>query len=81
MSDEAPTAWFHSNRYSAQAACEHCGGAIHQEPSCMTLNTDIFYAYKVVMALSALTVGDALTLHSLGAGWAKLGCQDACAQQ
>jgi hypothetical protein len=47
----------------------------------MTLNTDIFYAYKVAMALSALTVGDALTLHSLGAGWAKLGCQGACAQQ
>jgi hypothetical protein len=59
MSDQAPTAWFHSNRYSAQAACEHCGGAVRHEPWCMTLNTAIFYAYKIVMDPTALTVGDA----------------------
>ncbi len=74
MSYEAPTAWFHSNRYSAQVACEHCGGALHHEPWCMTLN-------KIVMDPSALTVGDALILHSLGAAWAKQGCQGDCAQQ
>ena len=73
MSDEAPTAWFHSNRYSAQAACEHWGGALHHEPWCMTLNTEISYAYKIVMDPGALTVGDALILHSLGAAWAKQG--------
>jgi hypothetical protein len=81
MSEEAPTAWFHSNRYSAQAACEHCGGALHHEPWCMTLNTEISYAYKIVIDPSALTVGDALILHSLGAAWAKQGCQGDCAQQ
>jgi hypothetical protein len=69
MSDQAPTMWFHSNRQSAQAACEHCGGAVRHEHWCITLNTEIFYAYKIVMDPTALTVGDALILHSLGAAW------------
>jgi len=81
MSDQTPTAWFHSNRYGAQAACEHCGSPVRHEPWCMTLNTEIFYAYKIVMDPAALTVGDALILHSLGAAWSKQGCQGDCAQQ
>jgi hypothetical protein len=76
MSDQAPTAWLPSNRYSAQSACEHCGGAVRHEPWCMTLNPEISYAYKIVMDPTALTVGDALILHSLGAAWSKQGCQD-----
>jgi flavorubredoxin len=54
---KAPTERFHSNRYCAQAACEHCGSALHQEPWCMTLKTEISYVYKIVMDPSALTVG------------------------
>ena len=71
MSDQAPTTWFHANRYSAQAACEHCGGAVRHEPWCVPLNTEIFHAYKIVMDPTALTVGDALILHTLGAAWSK----------
>ena len=41
----------------------------------MTLNTETFYAYKIVMYPTALTVGDALILHSLGAAWSKQDCQ------
>jgi len=40
---------------------------------------EIFYAYKIVMDPTALTVGDALILHSLGAAWSKQGCQGDCA--
>ncbi len=69
MSDQAPTTRFHSNRYSGQAACEHCGGAVRHEAWCMRLNKVICYAYKIVMDPTALTVGDALILHSLGAAW------------
>jgi hypothetical protein len=47
----------------------------------MTLNTDIFYAYKIVMDPTALTAGDSLILHSLGAAWSKQSCQDDCFQQ
>jgi hypothetical protein len=47
----------------------------------MTLNTEISYAYKIVMDPTALTVGDALILHSLGAAWSKQGCQGDRAQQ
>jgi len=75
MSDQAPTRWFHRNRYSAQAGCEHCGGAVRHEPWCITLNTEISYAYKIVMDPTALTVGDALILHSLGAAWSTQGCE------
>jgi hypothetical protein len=49
------------------------------EPWCMTLNAEISYAYKIVMDPTALTVGDALILHSLGAAWSKQGCQGDCA--
>jgi hypothetical protein len=69
MSDQAPTMWFHSNRHSAPAACEHCGGAVRHEHWCITLNTETFYAYTIVMDPTALTIGDALILHSLGAAW------------
>ena len=75
MSDRTPTTWFHSKLYSAQTACEHCGSAVHHEPWCMTLNTETFYAYKIVMDPTELTVGDALILHSLGAAWSKQDCQ------
>ncbi len=71
MSDEAPKTWFHSNRYCAQAACEHCDGVVRHEPWCITLNTEVVYAYKIVIDSSALTLGDALILHSLGAAWSR----------
>ncbi len=35
-----PTAsWYHSNRYNAQAACEHCGGIVRHEKWCITCDT------------------------------------------
>jgi hypothetical protein len=67
MSDQAPTTWFHSNRYTPRP--EHCGGALGHELWRITLNTETFYAYKIVMDPTALTVGDALILRSLGAAW------------
>jgi len=81
MSDRTPTTWFHSKRYSAQTACEHCGSAVHHEPWCMTLNTETFYAYKIVMDPTALTVGDALyCTRSAPRGRNKIARVD-CAQQ
>jgi hypothetical protein len=47
----------------------------------MMLNTAIFYVYKIVMDPTALTVGDAFMLHSLGAAWSRQGCQGDCSQQ
>ena len=55
--------------------------AVHHEPWCMTLNTEIFYAYKIAVDPTALTVGDALILHSLSAAWAMQGGQGDCTQQ
>lgn len=68
MADNSTTI-FHSNRYNAQAACEHCEGVIRHEPWCITLHPTVHYAYQVLVDPSKLTIGDALILHSLGVIW------------
>lgn len=69
MHDQVETPRFHSNRYSADAACEHCGGVIRHEPWCITRDPLVYYAYEIVADPSKLTLQDALILHSLGATW------------
>jgi hypothetical protein len=78
MSDKTPTSKFHSNRYHAQAACEHCAGVIRHEPWCITRDPVVYYAYQIVADPSKLTPGDALILHSLGAIWDAKPGQRAC---
>ena len=78
MSDTTETTRYHSNRYNAQAACEHCEGIIRHEPWCITLDPLVYYAYQIVADPSKLTAGDALILHSLGVTWAGKACQGNC---
>jgi len=78
MSDNGQTTWYHSNRYSAEAACEHCGGIIRHEHWCITLDPTVYYAYEIVLDPSKLTMQDALILHSLGVTWAGKACQGKC---
>ncbi|MGA9529051.1 MAG: hypothetical protein WBS24_13140 [Terriglobales bacterium] len=78
MPSSVQTTWYHSNRYSAQAACEHCNGVVRHEPWCITLHPDVFYAYQIVIDPSALNVGDAIILHSLGVAWSANSCQGNC---
>lgn len=77
MSDNRSTI-FHSNRYHAQAACEHCRGIIRHEPWCITLHPMVYYAYQIVADPGKLTVGDSLILHSLGVIWGRNECKDGC---
>jgi hypothetical protein len=51
MSDNNPTTVFHSNRYNAEATCEHCEGIIRHESWCITRDPDVYYAYQIVVAL------------------------------
>ena len=74
-----PTVWFHSNRYSAESACEHCGGIIRHEPWCITVDSVVRYAYHIVADPSQLTLSDSLILHSLGVIWGRNTCQGDCA--
>jgi hypothetical protein len=69
MADNDSKVIFHSNRYNAQAACEHCRGIIRHEAWCITLDPVVYYAYQIVAAAGKLTVGDALILHTLGVTW------------
>jgi hypothetical protein len=39
---------YHSNRYTADSACEHCGGVIRHQNWCITRDPLVFYAYEVV---------------------------------
>jgi hypothetical protein len=74
MSDNT-SAIYHSNRYNAQAACEHCEGIIRPEPWCITIHPAVYYAYQIVADPSKLTLGDALILHSLGVIWGGKACR------
>jgi hypothetical protein len=78
MSDNGAPVWFHSNRYNAQAACEHCAGFIRHEPWCITVAATVHYAYEVVADPGRLSLGDTLILHSLGVTWAAKACENAC---
>jgi hypothetical protein len=78
MSSNVQAPWFHSNRYSAQAACEHCDGVVRHESWCITRDPIVYYAYQIVVDPSKLTVGDALILHSLGVTWEAKPCQGNC---
>lgn len=63
------SASYHSNRYSAQSACQHCEGIFHHESWCLTINPVVHYACEIVAYPDKLTVGDELVLHSLGVLW------------
>ena len=72
------TTWYHSNRYCAQAACAHCGGIVRHETWCITLDPVVYYAYRVVLDPSQLTLSDSLILHALGVAWENTACHGNC---
>ena len=76
MSESSTKVWFHSNRYTAESACEHCGGVLRHESWCITVDATVYYAYQIVLDRGKLTAGDALILHALGVTWT--GCYKDC---
>ena len=71
--------WYHTNRYSAQSACEHCQGIVRHERWCITLDPHVQYAFGVILEPEKLTISDTLILHALGVSWGRTGCQGSCA--
>ena len=59
--------WRHSNRYSADSACEKCAGILRHESWCNSENAD--YAYRAALQPSRLSLADHLHLHALGVAW------------
>lgn len=80
MSNKGPAVWYHTNRYHAEAECEHCKGIVRHEPWCITMDATVGYAYEIVADPTRLTIGDALILHALGVKWGKNQCQGGCKQ-
>lgn len=68
------TTTYHSNRYNAQEACEHCNGVVRHEKWCITCDALVQYAYGVVIEPDKLTLSDRLILHALGVTWKKNSC-------
>lgn len=75
MSTVGPTHWYHSNRYSADRACEHCHGVLRHESWCITRNSNLLYAYEIIQDSDKLTEQDRLILHALGASWTGTSCR------
>jgi hypothetical protein len=61
--------WFHSNRYAADTACEHCGGIVRHEPWCINQNSHVLKAWEAVRDADSLDLHDHLILHALGVAW------------
>jgi hypothetical protein len=61
--------WYHSNRYTAASACEHCAGVVRHESWCVTQNTEVYEAYEAVVDPDKLSLKDRLILHALGVTW------------
>jgi hypothetical protein len=70
--------WYHSNRYNAATACEHCGGIVRHERWCITRDALVQYAFAAVLDAEKLTISDALILHALGVEWGKSHCRGTC---
>jgi hypothetical protein len=78
MPTQEVTTWQHSNKYSAESACEHCDGVVRHEPWCITRSSDVLYAYEAVLDADKLAEGDRLILHALGVKWTGKICSGAC---
>ncbi len=78
MSTAMVETWYHSNKYTAEVACEHCQGVVRHEDWCITRSSRVLYAYEAVADSSKLTLQDILILHALGVSWSDHGCRGTC---
>ena len=62
-------AWFHSNRYTAEATCEFCNAVVRHESWCITRNPQVLAAWEAVLDPAKLDLHDHLILHALGVSW------------
>jgi hypothetical protein len=69
MSSDNLVTLSHSNRYSADSACEHCEGVVRHEAWCITVSSIVLYAYQAALDANKLSMGDQLILHALGVVW------------
>ena len=59
--------WYHSNKYSAENACEVCDGIVVHASWCITKNMTVFKAFEAV--LYGLDEADEARLAGLGVRW------------
>jgi hypothetical protein len=61
--------WKHSNKYSAESACEHCEGIVRHEVWCVTQNANVIYAFGASVDPAIMIEADHIILHGMGVAW------------
>ena len=69
MTTTRPQAYFDSNQYATDTACEYCQGNSHHEFWCITQNIEVLKAWQAVLNPAKLSLHDELILHALGVAW------------
>jgi hypothetical protein len=60
---------YHSNKYTAVAACPSCEGIVRHESWCISQNENVLYAWEIIANPAVMTEQDRLILHALGIVW------------
>jgi hypothetical protein len=61
--------WYHSNAYSAESACKHCGEVIRHAGWCSAVNAAVRYAHQIAVRPETITPDDEMRLHAMGVAW------------
>lgn len=69
MSAVGGSKWYHANQYTAESACQKCGGVVRHAYWCPACNPAVAYAYDIVRNAGNLSMEDRLILHALGVVW------------
>ena len=70
---------YHSNKYHAAAACEHCEGIIRHERWCITVNANVLYGYSAVLDAANMSEKDHKWLNEMGVLWINIkSCGGGC---
>lgn len=69
---------YHTNKYTADSACEHCQGIIRHETWCITKNANVLYAFDILIHIENMTEQDKIILHALGVIWTVLTTPQLC---
>lgn len=76
MSTRQQTELASGNQNGQGSFCGRCAGVTSHETWCITCNTIVRYAFRIVLDGCQLTLGDELILHALGVEWSRASCKE-----
>lgn len=70
MEGQPTNTLYHTNKYNADSACDHCQGVTRHEEWCGRANAGLVEFDEAIQDPSKLSLLDTLILHALGVRWA-----------